>query len=269
MAEGDCGDCGYGMSGRVGKLADVTNPWRAGLIEGIMKPPLHKTPSANSTDHPISIKTNVMPSAKSFLSMLALTSTACLALGITLLTSPFVHAQASVGNPYKAVAGPQADAEMALLQAKKLTENKQYSVKIPAAYQAIITTLTEVRNAEKAKGETDQNKARIEDTLTEEQSITANWLTVQPRLPALEASCQALREQITSQQAIFTAINGLLDLFKKSEVDVETLIPLYNQVMENIKKVSAPYQKIDAELKTYLTRLEEDLAAEKAKFIKK
>ncbi|MEI8106793.1 MAG: hypothetical protein WCI46_03165 [Verrucomicrobiota bacterium] len=230
-----------------------------------MKQPHNQAHSSLSADHhPI-----LGSSAKSFRSMFALTSAACLALGIVLLTSPLARAQASAGNPYKAVAGPQADAEMALVQAKKLTENKMYSVKIPAAYQAIITTLTEVRNAEKAKPELDQNKARIEDTLTEELSITANWQVVQLRIPVLEASCLTFREQITSQLAIFTGINGLLDLFKKSEVDVETLIPLYNQVIENINKIKAPYQKLDAELKNYLTRLEDDLAAAKTKFAKK
>ncbi len=202
----------------------------------------------------------------------ALTSTvttACLAFAAVLLTSPCVGAQASAENPYKAVAGPQADAEMALVQAKKLTENKQYSQKITAAYQTIITTLQEVRNAEKTKAELDQNKALIENAITEEQAITANSLQVQTRIPALEANCQIAREQLTSQQAIFTSINSLLDLFKKSEVDVETLIPLYNQVIENVKKVRETFQKSDAELKTCLARAEEDLAAEKSKFSRK
>jgi len=217
-----------------------------------------------------------MKSAKSPTLMLvlstALTSTAttaCLAVAAVLLTSPCIGAQASAENPYKAVAGPQADAEMALMQAKKLTDNKQYSQRITAAYQAILTTLLEVRNVEKTKAELDQNKALIENATTEELAITANSLQVQTRLPALEANCVIAREQLTSQQAIFTSINGLLDLFKKSEVDVETLIPLYNQVIENVRKIRETYQKTDTELKTYLARAEEDLATEKSKFSRK
>ena len=231
-----------------------------------------KSTTDQTTDQTIPINTTTMKSAKSCTPMPALPSTvttACLALAAMLLISPGVRAEASAENPYKAVAGPQADAEMALVQARKLTENKQYSVKSAAAYQAIIATLLEVRNAEKAKAELDQNKARIEDTTTEEQAITATWQQVQTRIPALEANGQIVRDQIISQQAIFTSINSLLDLFKKSEVDVETLIPLYNQVIENVRKIREPYQKIDAELKTYLTRLEEDLAGEKNKFSKK
>jgi lipopolysaccharide export LptBFGC system permease protein LptF len=194
---------------------------------------------------------------------------ACLAFAAGFLASPCVRAQASAENPYRAVAGPQADAEMALVQARKLTENKQYSQKITAAYQAIITTLQEVRNAEKTKAELDQNKALIDNVTTEEQAITANSQYVQTRIPALEANCQIAREQIASQQAIFTSINSLLDLFKKSEVDVETLIPLYNQVIENVKKVRETFQKSDTELKTFLARAEEDLAREKSKFGRK
>ncbi len=167
------------------------------------------------------------------------------------------------------MAGPQADAEMALVQARKLTENKQYTQITTAAYQGIIATLLEFRNAEMAKSEADQNKALLEDATTEEQAITAHWQYVQARIPALEASCQIARDQIASQQAIFVSINSLLDLLKKSEVDVETHIPLYNQVIENVNKVREPYQKIDAELQTCLSRMEQDLAAEKSKFGKK
>ena len=217
-----------------------------------------------------------MKSAKSSTLMLALpaaqtstVTTACLAFAAVLLISPCVGAQASAENPYKAVAGPQADAEMALVQARKLTENKQYSQKITAAYQAIIATLQEARNAEKTKAELDQNKALIENATTEEQAITANSQHVQTRITALEADYQIAREQITSQQAIFTSINSLLDLFKKSEVDVEILIPLYNQVIGNVKKVRETFQKSDTELKTYLARAEEDLARVNSKFGRK
>lgn len=196
-------------------------------------------------------------------------TTACLAFAALLLTSSCVCAQASAENPYKIVAGHQADAEMALVQAKKLTENKQYGQKIPAVYQAIITTLQEARNAEKTKAELDQNKALIENTTTEEQAITANWQQAQARIPVLEANCAIPREQITNQQAIFTSLNSLLDLFKKSEVDVETLVPLYDQVVENVKKAREVFQKSDAELKTYLANMEKDLADAKAKFGRK
>ena len=85
----------------------------------------------------------------------------------------------------------------------------------------------------------------------------------------LEANLTVPRDQIASQQAIFTSLNTLLDLFKKSEVDVETLIPLYNQVIENVKKAKEPFLKSDAELKTYLANMEEDLAAAKTKFGRK
>lgn len=186
-----------------------------------------------------------------------------------LLTSPCVSAQASNGNPYRAVAGPQADAEMALMQAKKLTENKLYSQKIAAVFQGNISLLQETRNAEKAKPEPDQKKDLIENTTTEEQFITANWQQTQLRISALEADCVIPREQIANQQAIFTALNSLLDLYKKSGVDVEVIIPLYNQVIENVAKASETYQKSDAKLKTILANMEEDMATNKTKFGRK
>jgi hypothetical protein len=196
-------------------------------------------------------------------------TTACLAFAAVLVTSTSVRAQTSAENPYRAVAGPQADAEMALMQAKKLTENKQYGQKITAAYQALIATLQDLRNAEKAKAELDQNKALIVNTTTEEQVFTANMQQAQLRVPVLEANGTIPREQIANQQAIFTSLNSLLDLFKKSEVDVETLIPLYNQVIENVKKAREAFQKSDAELKAYLTKVEEDQAWVKTNFGKK
>ncbi len=199
----------------------------------------------------------------------ATVTTACLAFAAVLLASSSVRAQSSAENPYKAVAGPQADAEMALVQAKKLTENKQYGLKITAAYQTLIATLQETRNAEKAKAELDQNKALIDNTTAEEQAFNANLQQAQVRIPVLEANCNVPREQIANQQAIFTSVNSLLDLLKKSEVDVEILIPLYNQVIENVKTAREAFQKSDAELKTYLARAEEDLAWVKKKFGKK
>jgi hypothetical protein len=186
-----------------------------------------------------------------------------------LLTSPCVSAQTPAANPFRAVSGPQADAEMAVMQAKKLTEIKLYSQKALAVYQGNIAILAEVRNAEKAKPEIDQKKDLIESTTTEEQFITANWLQTQLRIAVLEADCIIPREQITNQQAIFTALNSLLDLYKKSGVDVEVIIPLYNQVTENVTQASEIYQKSDAKLKTILANMEEDKAANQAKYGRK
>ena len=155
------------------------------------------------------------------------------------------------------------------MQAKKLTEIKLYSQKTLAVYQGNIAILAEIRNAEKAKPEIDQKKDLIESTTTEEQFITANWLQTQLRIAVLEADCIIPREQITNQQAIFTALNSLLDLYKKSGVDVEVIIPLYNQVTENVTQASETYQKSDAKLKTILANMEEDKAANQAKYGRK
>ena len=198
-------------------------------------------------------------------------TTACLAFAAVLLTSSCVRAQASAENPYKTVAAPQADAEWALVQAKKLmAENKQYSQKITAVYQGVIATLQEARNAEKTKTELDQNKPLIESTTTEEQAITADWQQAQTvRIAVLETNCTIARDQLTNQQTIWTNLNSQLDLFKKSGVDVETLIPLYNQVIENVKKASELFQKTEAEQKTYLANMEKNLADAKTKYGRK
>lgn len=169
-------------------------------------------------------------------------------------------------TPLRKVVLAQADAETALKDGVKAMDAcVNPSEKATQIATALLAALDKRKAAENAKAPDQKNNYLIETFTRDADNLREQWQQADLNLKQITQQCLKLREQMVTLQGIFTLQNQILDAMKKTEVNIEAVIPTYNAITEQVRKLVADYKSNMAQMTAIQEKWQANTAEMKTK----